>query len=187
MDPNYHVNRIMQSKAKQQYFVGSSRRQYGSGLGSAIRLGVRAFVLPAIKHYGIPIAKQFLKSAAPEFLDVVQGKTKVKNALKNAAKTTVRKQLGGGRIHSSRKRSKPKKQKKLVRRLSKKKPSKTKSKQRRKRPRKIGTTKKKSKKKSSAKKRAIARGENVAGKGKVNKKSRSRQDFFTSIVDAASA
>ena len=82
MDPNYHVNRIMQSKAKQQYFVGSSRRQYGSGLGSAIRLGVRAFVLPAIKHYGIPIAKQFLKSAAPEFLDVVQGKTKVKNALK---------------------------------------------------------------------------------------------------------
>lgn len=126
MDPNYHVNRIMQSKAKQQYFVGSSRRQYGSGLGSAIRLGVRAFVLPAIKHYGIPIAKQFLKSAAPEFLDVVQGKTKVKNALKNAAKTTVRKQLGGGRIHSSRKRSKPKKQKKLVRRLSKKKPSKTK-------------------------------------------------------------
>ena len=111
MDPNYHVNRIMQSKAKQQYFVGSSRRQYGSGLGSAIRLGVRAFVLPAIKHYGIPIAKQFLKSAAPEFLDVVQGKTKVKNALKNAAKTTVRKQLGGGRIHSSRKRSKPKKQK----------------------------------------------------------------------------
>ena len=113
MDPNYHVNRIMQSKAKQQYFVGSSRRQYGSGLGSAIRLGVRAFVLPAIKHYGIPIAKQFLKSAAPEFLDVVQGKTKVKNALKNAAKTTVRKQLGGGRIHSSRKRSKPKKQKKI--------------------------------------------------------------------------
>ena len=77
-------------------FQGSPSRQYGSGLGTAIKMGFRGFVIPMMRRYGIPAAKSFLRAAAPEVINVLDGTSKPKAAVKNALKKTIRQQVGGG-------------------------------------------------------------------------------------------
>ena len=87
-----------QSQASIPYY---RTRQRGSGFGTFVgRTAIpilRKFVLPAAKRIG----KELIQEAAPELLDVVSGKTKPKQALKNTAKKTVRKQFAGGRVKKS--------------------------------------------------------------------------------------
>ena len=68
------------------YFQGSPYRQYGSGIGTAIKAGLKGFVIPMVKRYGIPVAKSFLQQAAPEVINLLDGNTKPKAAMKNAIK-----------------------------------------------------------------------------------------------------
>ena len=82
MDVNYHSNRILSSRANPSFYSGSTNRQYGSGLGSALRLGLKSFVIPLAKRYGLPLAKNLVQSAAPEVLGIIEGRTKPKAALK---------------------------------------------------------------------------------------------------------
>ena len=58
---------------------------------------VSGFVIPMVKRYGIPVAKSFLQQAAPEVLNILDGSTKPKTAMKNAVKKTIHQQIGGGR------------------------------------------------------------------------------------------
>ena len=104
MDTNYHSNRIVSTRSNPSYFAGSVNRQYGSGIGSAVRIGLRSFVIPLAKKYGIPFAKNLLTSAAPEVLELIDGKTKPKAAIKRVVKNTIKKQVGAGRRKRSVKR-----------------------------------------------------------------------------------
>jgi len=156
------------------YFQGSPYRQYGSGIGAAIKAGFKGFVIPMVKRYGIPVAKSFLQQAAPEVLNILDGSTKPKAAMKNAVKKTIRKQIGGGR---RRRATAPLSQKKK-RKTKSKKQFKSKSKQGRRNKSKI------IKRKSltpSFKKKTVGQGRQRKNKSK----SRSRKDFFASIVDRA--
>ena len=78
------------------YFEGPSR-QVGMGIGSlALRFG--RFALPAFKKYILPtvkrVGKDIFEMAAPELLDVVTGKTKIKKAIKRVAKNTAKNNWG---------------------------------------------------------------------------------------------
>ena len=75
------------------YFQGSPYRQYGSGIGAAIKAGLRGFVILMDKLYGLPVAKSFLTQAAPAVLNILDGTTKPKTAMKNAVKKTIRQQI----------------------------------------------------------------------------------------------
>ena len=79
------------------YFRGSPYRQYGSGFGAAIKVGLKGSVIQMVKRDGIPVAKSFLQQAAPEVINILDGSTKAKAAMPNAVKKTIRKQVGGGR------------------------------------------------------------------------------------------
>ena len=79
------------------YFRGSPYRQYGSGFGAAIKAGLKGFVIPVVNSYGFPVAKSFLQQAAPEVINILDGSTKPKAAMRNAVKRTIRKQIDGGR------------------------------------------------------------------------------------------
>ena len=103
MDVTYHPNRIIAHRSSSGFTVVSPSRQYGSGFGSAIRLELKGFVLPMTKKYGVPLARILIGAAAPELLKELQGSTKPKQEFRSAAKTTIRKQLGGGRIGTFRK------------------------------------------------------------------------------------
>lgn len=82
-------------------FRGATSRQYGAGLGSAVAFGVKNFVVPVAKKYGVPLAKNFLVSAAPEVLEVFGGRKKAKAAAKTVFRNTAKRQLGLGRSRSS--------------------------------------------------------------------------------------
>ena len=56
---NYHSNRTLANRWTEKYFAGFQARQNGSVLGSAIRKGLKGFVIPLSKKYGIPLAKLF--------------------------------------------------------------------------------------------------------------------------------
>ena len=84
-------------------FRGSPYRQYGSGFGAAIKAGLKGFVIPVVKRYGIPVAKSFLKQAAPEVISILDGSTKSKAAMQNAVeKTKSESKLAGDAAADSR-------------------------------------------------------------------------------------
>ena len=89
------------------YFQGQAR-QRGRGIGSAALLVGRT-AIPIFKKYVLPTAKRIgkslLESALPEIMDVVEGKTKPKQALKRAVKKTVRAQVGSGRVRKRKPRA----------------------------------------------------------------------------------
>lgn len=174
MDANYHTNRILASRSNNRYFAGSSSRQYGSGIGSAIRVGLKSFVIPLAKRYGITLAKNFLSSAAQEVLELLDGGTKPKTALKKVVKNTIRKQVGGGRRKRRKTKATRTRKRKTTTRRRRRKSSAKKSRRRKSKPKKTTSTKKQKKQSSSSfeRKRVLPR---------------SRQDFFTSIVDRASS
>ena len=97
MDVNYHSNRIFCSQANLSFHSSSTNRQYGRGLGSALRLGLKSFVIPLAKQYGLPLAKNLVQSAAPEVLVIIVARTKPKVALKKSLRETVQKQIGSDR------------------------------------------------------------------------------------------
>ena len=78
------------------YFVGSLSEQYGSVFGSAIRRGLKGFVLPMAKNW-CTVVQSFFGAAASELLKILQGSSKLEAALRPFAKTNLRVQLGGGR------------------------------------------------------------------------------------------
>ena len=78
----YHSNRIVANRRTENYFAGSQARQYGSGLDSAIRKGLKGFVIPRAKKYGIPSAHNFLSVFAPEVIELLDGQPKPKNSIK---------------------------------------------------------------------------------------------------------
>ena len=89
---------------------------------------VSNYILPAAKRIG----KEFAKNMLPEVVDNATGKTNAKKAVKRAATTTVKKQLGGG-PKRSRVKSKPraessssKRKTKTSRLQTKRKPARTK-------------------------------------------------------------
>ena len=82
MDVNYHSNRILSSRANPSFYFGSTNRQYVSGLGSALRVGLKSFVIPLAKRYGLPLAKILVQSTAPEVLAIIEERTKPKAAQK---------------------------------------------------------------------------------------------------------
>ena len=79
------------------YFKESPYRQYGSGFGAAIKAGLKGFVIPMVKRYGNLVAKSFLQQAALEVINILDGSTKPKAAMRNAVEKTIKKQVGGGR------------------------------------------------------------------------------------------
>ena len=66
---NYLSNFTVANRLTGNYPAGSQARQYGSGLSSAIRVGLKEFVNFLAKKYGIPLAKGFLSAAAPEVIE----------------------------------------------------------------------------------------------------------------------
>ena len=81
------------------HFSGLAR-QRGSGFGS-LAAGVGRVALPFAKKYLLPavksIGKEFVSQSIPELLEVVSKKKTPKQALRSAARKTVKKQLGGSR------------------------------------------------------------------------------------------
>lgn len=114
------------NQVNSNYFAGPGR-QRGSGLG-ALALKAAGTAFPILQKYLWPAAKRvgknFLSELGPEVVGVVQGKTKVKKAVKRAARKTVKRQLGGGR----RKRRYTRKTSNSVARRGKKRQSSTKRK-----------------------------------------------------------
>ena len=55
------------------------------------------------KKYGVPLARSLFGAAALELLKELKGSTKPKQEFRSTAKTTIRQQLGGGRIGTFRK------------------------------------------------------------------------------------
>lgn len=180
MDTNYHSNRIVSTRSNPSYFAGSVNRQYGSGIGSAVRIGLRSFVIPLAKKYGIPFAKNLLTSAAPEVLELIDGKTKPKAAIKRVVKNTIKKQVGAGRRKRSvKRRRKPTTLSNQRRRRRRRRKS---AGQRRRRRRVTKTTAGRQKRKPRTKTTKVK----TRKATRKRPAARTRQDFFSSIVDKAS-
>lgn len=92
------MDAYFQSQGELPHFRGGSR-QRGSGLGT-LALAAGSTALPVIKKLLLPAAKRFgkelLLQAAPEAIDVLQGKQSIKKATKRSMKKTAIKQIGGG-------------------------------------------------------------------------------------------
>ena len=82
-------------------------RQRGSGFG-ALAAGIGRVALPLARRFILPtakrIGKELLKQSVPEILDVVGSKKSPKQAFKNTIAKTVKKQTGGSRRNTSRRR-----------------------------------------------------------------------------------
>ena len=83
-------------------------RQRGSGFG-ALAAGIgRVAALPLARRFILPtakrIGKELLKQSVPEILDIVGNKKSPKQAIKNTILKTVKKQTGGTRRITSRRR-----------------------------------------------------------------------------------
>ena len=82
-------------------------RQRGSGFG-ALAAGIGRVALPLARRFILPtakrIGKELLKQSVPEILDVVGNKKSPKQAIKNTISKTVKKQTGGSRRITSRRR-----------------------------------------------------------------------------------
>ena len=89
-----------QAQVQMPYFRGTAR-QRGRGLGS-LAFAIGRTALPIMKKYVFTAAKRIGKSiienAVPELIEVASGRAKPKEALKRAAKKTVKAQLGSGRV-----------------------------------------------------------------------------------------
>ena len=83
-------------------------RQRGSGFG-ALAAGIGRVALPLARRFILPtakrIGKELLKQSVPEILDVVGSKNCPKQAFKNTISKTVKKQTGGSRRNTSRRRN----------------------------------------------------------------------------------
>ena len=96
------------NQATMPHFSGHYR-QRGSGFG-ALAMGVGRVAFPLARKVIVPaakrIGKELLAQAAPELVDIATRKKTPKQALKNTAKNTIKKQIEAGRSKSrmSRKR-----------------------------------------------------------------------------------
>ena len=159
------------------YFQGSPYRQCGSGIGAAIKAGLRGFVIPMFKRYGLPVAKSFLTQTAPEVLNILDRTTKPKTAMENAVKKTIRQQIGGGREGQKRKPCQKTREKRHQRKKDHRLQNKISQ---------IVDFEKRTSSKKSKKTFKKQRSQEPAGKRhKKTKFKKSRQDFFASIADHA--
>ena len=98
---SYYAN-----QAKSLPHFSGHYRQRGSGFG-ALAAGIGRVALPPARRFILPtaklIGKELLKQSVPEFLDVV-GNKKSRQAIKNTISKTVKKQTGGSRRITSRRR-----------------------------------------------------------------------------------
>ena len=87
--------------------ISGHYRQRGSGFG-ALAAGIGRDALPLARRFILPtakrIGKELLKQSVPEILDVVCNKKSPKHATKNTTSKTVKKQTGGSRRITSRRR-----------------------------------------------------------------------------------
>ena len=83
-------------------------RQRGSGFG-ALAFGIGRVALPLAWRFIVPAAKrkekELLVQAAPESIDIATKKKTPKQALKNAVKSTIKKQVRAGHSKSRMSRS----------------------------------------------------------------------------------
>ena len=90
-----------------EYLKGTPR-QRGRGLGALS--GKIAGTASPFRKYVLPIAmklgKDAIEAALPELGEVIAGRSSIEKATKRIAKKTVRKQLGGKRKKSNRKKRK---------------------------------------------------------------------------------
>ena len=82
-------------------------RQRGSVFG-ALAAGIGRVALPLARRFILPtakrIGKELLKQSVPENLDIVGNKKSSKQAIKNTISKTVKRQTGGSRRITSRRR-----------------------------------------------------------------------------------
>ena len=97
MDLNYHSSRIIAHRSPGGYFAGLQSRQYRSGNGSAIRLGLKGSVLPIAKN-SIPFNRTFIGATGPDLLEVLKGSSEPKKEFRSVAKTTIGKQISDGKM-----------------------------------------------------------------------------------------
>ena len=84
----------------------SYNRQRGSGIG-ALAAGIGRVALPFAKNFILPAAKngkELLVQSVPEVFDVIAKRKSPREAAKTAMKKTIKKQIGGKRKRSSKKR-----------------------------------------------------------------------------------
>ena len=88
------------------HFSGHYRHR-GSGFG-ALAAGIGRVALPLARRFILPtakrIGKELLKQSVPAILDVVGDKKSPRQAIKNTISKTVKKQTGGFRRITSRRR-----------------------------------------------------------------------------------
>ncbi len=117
-------------KGKSRQYGYQHVKQNGEGFGALMKIGRR--IAPVLSNVIVPAAKRIAKSlaeeAAPEIMNVIEGKVKPRQALKQTVKRTARKQLGGGGVHKKttkrrRKSTKTHKRSTQTRKISRKKGS----------------------------------------------------------------
>ena len=100
----------MEAYYHQQYlspcFFGHYQ-QRGSGFG-ALAAGIGRAALPIARKFICPVARKFgrelIVQAAPEMLEVVTKKKSPKTAAKATLKQTIKKQLGGSKLQTRKKK-----------------------------------------------------------------------------------
>ena len=99
---SYYAN-----QAKSLPHFSGHYRQRGSGFG-ALAAGIGLVALPLARRFILPtakrIGKELLKQSVPEILDVVGNTKSPRQAIKNTISKTVKKQTGGSRRITSRRR-----------------------------------------------------------------------------------
>ena len=146
------------------------------------------------KKYGLHLARNFLGVAAPELLKILEGSSKPKEAFGSAENTTIRKQLGRGRSGTFRKlytSNTPSRRRVSLLQRTKKRTVPARypghhfgSGQTKKTSRVKVRMERESGKKTVSRKRESTTTNRGPSKKSASKK-RSRNNFFTSIVDAA--
>ena len=88
-------------------FKATIPRQRGRGFGALAQVVGRT-AIPLLTKYVGPIAKSIgknlIEAAIPKVVSVVEGKKKVKQALKDTGKKTVKRQLGRGKKKTKKQR-----------------------------------------------------------------------------------
>ena len=156
------------------YFKGVPR-QRGRGLG-ALALSVARTAIPIFRNFIVPAAKKvgrdFIKSAVPEIGEVVSGNQSLKRALRSSAKSTIKKQVGGGSVGST-----SKKRRVTVRRSARS------SRRRRRASTRTSTNRGRRKRGVGNKRKSTRKTSTRPIKRKKKSQSRSREDFFKKLID----
>ena len=157
------------------YFKGVPR-QRGRGLG-ALALSVARTAIPIFRNFIVPAAKKvgrdFIKSAVPEIGEVVSGNQSLKRALRSSAKSTIKKQVGGGPVGPTSKK----------RRVTVRRSTRSSSRRRRRASTRTSTNRGRRKRGVGNRRKTTRKTSTRPIKRKKKSQSRSREDFFKKLID----